>query len=91
MSPCVTYNKINTYAWFKEHTYYVDDAGGYDPADRSHAFDALLAEGKIPLGVIYRDGRPTLESLMHLPTQPLTSLDLESTKQQFEGLQAAYR
>jgi 2-oxoglutarate ferredoxin oxidoreductase subunit beta len=91
MSPCVTYNKINTYAWFKENTYYVDDEPGYDAADRSHAFDVLLHEGKIPLGVLYRDGRPTLEALMHLPERPLAALDLHASKADYASLLRAYR
>ena len=91
MSPCVTYNKINTYAWFKENTYYVDEAPGYDPGDRSHAFDVLLDEGKIPLGILYRDGRPTLEALMNLPERPLAALDLNSSKADFASLLRAYR
>ena len=27
-SPCVTYNKVNTYDWFKEHLTSIDDIGG---------------------------------------------------------------
>ncbi len=32
-SPCVTYNKINTYDWFKEHLTSVDDIENYDLQD----------------------------------------------------------
>ena len=35
--PCVTYNKINTYQWFKEHTYYLDES--HDPTNRMQAFE----------------------------------------------------
>ena len=34
--PCITFNKINTWEWFKEHTYYLEDS--HDPRDRSAAF-----------------------------------------------------
>ena len=27
-SPCVTYNKVNTYDWFKEHLTSIDDIEG---------------------------------------------------------------
>ena len=30
-SPCVTYNKINTYPWFKERVYKLEDTN-WDPA-----------------------------------------------------------
>jgi len=49
--PCVTYNKVNTYAWFKENTYYLDDT--YDPSDREAAFRKATEPGRFPLGVIY--------------------------------------
>jgi 2-oxoglutarate ferredoxin oxidoreductase subunit beta len=51
--PCVTFNKLNTYQWFKEHTYYLDDS--YDPHDRSAAFAKALEDDKFPLGVFYID------------------------------------
>jgi 2-oxoglutarate ferredoxin oxidoreductase subunit beta len=90
MSPCVTYNKINTFAWFKEHTYYVDELVEYDPGDRRHAFGVLTDEGKIPLGLLYQDGRETLERLMHLPEKPLCALDLAPTRE-LAALQEVYR
>lgn len=49
--PCVTYNKVNTYAWFKENTYYLDDT--HDPSDREAAFRKATEPGRFPLGVIY--------------------------------------
>ena len=91
MSPCVTYNKINTYAWFKENIYYVNEAPDYDPGDRSHAFDVLSREGKIPLGIIYQDSRATLESLSHLGTTPLAQLDIVSRSPAYAAMQEAYR
>ena len=41
-SPCVTYNKLNTYPWFKERVYKLEDEAGYDvttlmPPCRSHS------------------------------------------------------
>lgn len=49
--PCVTYNKLNTYQWFKEHTYYLDDS--HDPHDRNRAFAKAIETEKLPLGVFY--------------------------------------
>lgn len=50
--PCVSFNKINTYKWFKENTYYLDDS--YDPTDRTAAFGKAIEQEKLPLGVIYK-------------------------------------
>ncbi|HVN67645.1 MAG TPA: thiamine pyrophosphate-dependent enzyme [Candidatus Sulfotelmatobacter sp.] len=49
--PCVSFNKANTFAWFKEHTYYIEE--GYDPHDRQAAFKRALETEKFPLGVLY--------------------------------------
>ncbi len=58
LQPCVTYNRINTYGWFKERVYRLDSS--YDPANRSAAFARSLEFGpKIPLGIIYRNDRPS--------------------------------
>jgi 2-oxoglutarate ferredoxin oxidoreductase subunit beta len=57
--PCVTYNKINTFKWFKDNTYYLDDS--YDPHDRVEAFKKAIENEKFPLGVIYVNPKPTFE------------------------------
>lgn len=57
--PCVTFNKINTYQWFKEHTYYLED--DYDPCNRILAFEKALEDEKMPLGVIFKNGHQTFE------------------------------
>jgi 2-oxoglutarate ferredoxin oxidoreductase subunit beta len=49
--PCVSFNKVNTYAWFKEQTYYLEDS--YDFHDRDAAFRKATEKGKFPLGIFY--------------------------------------
>jgi len=49
--PCVTFNKVNTYKWFKEHTFYLEDA--HDPHDRMAAFRRAMEHEKLPLGIFY--------------------------------------
>jgi 2-oxoglutarate ferredoxin oxidoreductase subunit beta len=91
MSPCVTYNKINTYAWFKQNVYYVGEDETYDPRDRLGAFAALTGEGKIPLGLLYREDRPTFETLTHLGPTPLVRLPLDGHAAGLDAIQEAYR
>jgi len=57
--PCVTFNKINTYQWFKENTYYLGD--DYDASDRKMALEKAFETDKLPLGVIYVNNRKTFE------------------------------
>jgi len=61
--PCVIYNKINTFKWYKEHCYPVGPE--HDPTDREAAFRLALQSGEhIPTGVIYRNSRPVFEELL---------------------------
>jgi 2-oxoglutarate ferredoxin oxidoreductase subunit beta len=54
----VTFNKHNTYEWFRKRVYRLEDTP-HDPSDFHGAMDAALTWGeKIPIGLIYRDGNP---------------------------------
>jgi len=61
--PCVSFNRLNTFKWFKEHAYYLEAA--HDPADRVQAFARAIEEEKLPLGVFYRSmERTTFEETL---------------------------
>jgi 2-oxoglutarate ferredoxin oxidoreductase subunit beta len=49
--PCVSFNKLNTYDWFEEHTYYLEET--YEPRSIEEAFKRALEDEKLPLGVFY--------------------------------------
>lgn len=49
--PCVTFNKLNTFKWFKNNTYYLEE--DHDPYDRELAFKRAIETEKYPLGVFY--------------------------------------
>jgi 2-oxoglutarate ferredoxin oxidoreductase subunit beta len=51
--PCVTFNKINTYQWFKENTYYLEE--NHDYYDKNEAFKRATETGKYPLGIFYKN------------------------------------
>jgi 2-oxoglutarate ferredoxin oxidoreductase subunit beta len=61
-SPCVTYNKFNTYDWYKSGVEDIPDS--HDPSDKAAAW-ALLDDfdrrGKLPQGIIYRAPRNKIE------------------------------
>jgi 2-oxoglutarate ferredoxin oxidoreductase subunit beta len=55
-SPCVTYNKINTYPWFKQRVYKLGDDAGFDTGNVATALNRSFEWGdKIPIGVFYKD------------------------------------
>ncbi len=60
LQPCVSFNKVNTFHWFKENTYYLEDS--YNPQDRDEALRISLGRDRLPLGIIYRcEGKRTFE------------------------------
>lgn len=54
-SPCVTFNKINTYDWFKENIVNTDDIAGYDPSNRVAAMANLMETHGMLCGLIYQN------------------------------------
>ena len=61
-SPCVTYNKINTYPFFKQRVYRLEDEAGYDPSKADTAMLRAFEWGdRIPIGLFYRDEQPIYE------------------------------
>lgn len=56
--PCVTFNKINTFKWFKENTYYLDE--NYDYTVRVKAFEKSIETDKLPLGIFYVNENKTV-------------------------------
>jgi 2-oxoglutarate ferredoxin oxidoreductase subunit beta len=54
--PCVSFNKLNTYEWFKTHTYYLKD---HDPHDRNEAFRKAIETERLPLGIFYLNEKKT--------------------------------
>lgn len=68
--PCVTFNKINTYAWFKENTYELD--ANHDTGDLGAAMARALESMPLPLGIFYRQEGSTFESrIRHGERRPL--------------------
>jgi 2-oxoglutarate/2-oxoacid ferredoxin oxidoreductase subunit beta len=56
--PCVVFNKVNNFQWYKEHTYQLPE--NYDPSNRMEALKkAFEWEEGIPLGILYREEKPT--------------------------------
>ena len=54
-SPCVTYNKVNTYDWFKEHLTKLSDIEGYDASNREQAMQTVMKHEGLVTGIIYQD------------------------------------
>lgn len=60
LQPCVTFNKINTFKWYRDRVYKLGD--DYDPHDQVKAFEKSLEWGdKIPNGIFYKYKRDVYE------------------------------
>ena len=61
LQPCVSFNKVNTFKWYKEQVTPLPE--DYDPRDRERALLTSLEWGKgIPIGIMYRSDRSSFES-----------------------------
>jgi 2-oxoglutarate ferredoxin oxidoreductase subunit beta len=85
LQPCVSFNHRNTFPWYKERVYKVEDEG-HDPTDKAAAFELSQEWGdRIPIGVIYQQERPVYEdTLPQLKKTPLVKQPIEPLK--FEAL-----
>lgn len=59
--PCVTFNKINTYAYFLKNTYNLDKLEGYNKHDFKSAMEKALEIDKFPVGILYQVEQATYE------------------------------
>ena len=68
--PCIVFNKQNTYQWFKEHTYYLDEK--YDRGDKMSALKIALDTERLAMGIVYQsEGKATYETLVREGEVPL--------------------
>ena len=59
--PCVSFNKLNTYDWFREHTYYLEN---HDSSNKMKALEKSFETEKMPLGIFYIHDKPTLNEFV---------------------------
>jgi 2-oxoglutarate/2-oxoacid ferredoxin oxidoreductase subunit beta len=92
LSPCVTHNKVNTYEWFRNNIFKVEELPGYDPKDRNKAWAALHHPEKIATGLIFEEEKPAFEDLV-LPdkARPLAFNDLAPDRPSLEKIMEKFR
>jgi 2-oxoglutarate/2-oxoacid ferredoxin oxidoreductase subunit beta len=89
-SPCVTYNKDNTYQWFNPRVKILEEQG-YDPTDFQKSMTTAYQWGdEIPIGVIWRrTDLPSLEDqepVLHDGDGPLGHRKLGISEEQAQAL-----
>ncbi|PTI15825.1 2-oxoacid ferredoxin oxidoreductase [Staphylococcus warneri] len=87
-SPCVTYNKINTYDWFKENLISIDDIENYDPTNKQLAIQTVLEHESLVKGIVYQDTEtPSYESqIEEMEGEALAKKDIHISEEAFNDL-----
>ena len=79
---CVSMNKLNTFKWYKENTYELNDS--HNIHDKKTAFAKALETGKYPTGILYKvEGNPTFSETSvayKKDKSPLYSRNLDMNK-----------
>lgn len=81
LQPCISFNHKNTFQWYKERVYKLEDER-YDPSDKKAALEKALEWGdKIPIGIIYEENLPVYEDqLPALSKGPLVRHEIDPAR-----------
>lgn len=83
--PCVTFNKINTFKWFKDNTYYLEET--HNPRDRVKAFERAIEvigdNKKLPLGIFYVNEEKVVfeETKANMNISPLNTFERRKNRE----------
>ncbi len=86
-SPCVTYNKINTYDWYKEHVHNLDQVDGYDPTDYQAALNMVSETQGLCTGLIYKNDAAVAyeDQIPGYQDEAIVSQDIDCPSDVFEA------
>jgi 2-oxoglutarate ferredoxin oxidoreductase subunit beta len=79
LQPCVSFNRVNTFKWYSERVYKINDDSQDGATNRLNAFQKAQEWGdKIPIGIFYRNQRPTMEEqIPAIADQPLVTQQID--------------
>ncbi len=90
-SPCVTFNRVNTYEWFKEQIVNFDQLD-YDRADKYEAMRRVHEAQGVCTGIIYREDRPAFHEVVLGATEHGTVKEnLQLSQEQMSALLNQFR
>ncbi|MFC5402016.1 2-oxoacid:ferredoxin oxidoreductase subunit beta [Cohnella soli] len=92
-SPCVTFNKINTYDWFKENIVNLEQFPDYDPSNRVAAMTKIMETNGMLTGLIYQNKeRKSYEDLaVGFKEEALSKQDMMLSRQDFDKLLTEFK
>ncbi|MDE5412886.1 2-oxoacid:ferredoxin oxidoreductase subunit beta [Alkalihalobacterium chitinilyticum] len=91
-SPCVTFNKVNTYDWFKDNLTSLSAIEGYDSSNRMQAMQTLMENNGLVTGLIYQDKekKSYQELVAGYDENGLSKQDLKLDEEKFNQLMAEF-
>jgi len=92
-SPCVTFNKVNTYDFYKEHLIDIDADESYDRTNKFAALSKIEETEELLTGVIYHNTErlPYHEAQHAFPEVPIAKNDLNITREQWEKMAVQFK
>ncbi|MDT8859709.1 2-oxoacid:ferredoxin oxidoreductase subunit beta [Alkalihalobacillus sp. MEB130] len=87
-SPCVTFNKVNTYEWFKTNITKLADVTDYNEENRLLAMQTLMEHNGLVTGLIYHNKKqPSYQEMLpNYSNEPLAHQDLQLKEEQFNKM-----
>ncbi len=91
-SPCVTFNKVNSYEWFKERIVNLDNDAEFDNTNRSLAVQKVMEYDGLVTGIIYQDSsRESYENLIpNFKKEPIVKQGIMISEDEFTSLLKEY-
>jgi 2-oxoglutarate/2-oxoacid ferredoxin oxidoreductase subunit beta len=92
-SPCVTFNKVNTYDWFKENIVNLEQFPDYDPSNRIAAMTKIMETNGMVTGLIYqnKERKAYDELIVGFKEEGLAKQDLQLSRADFDKLLAEFK
>ena len=92
-SPCVTYNKVNTYDWYKEHIVPIETIEDYDASDRNKVNHYINENDGMLTGILYKDEekKSYAEHIDGYLDETLVERELKLEQEQFDHIMAAFK
>jgi 2-oxoglutarate ferredoxin oxidoreductase subunit beta len=87
-SPCVTYNRVNTYQWFRDRVISVNTLQEYNTGNRLQALKTIAEHDGLLTGLLYQDTQHKSYQQLSpgLGTTPLAHMNMRMEEHEFKQL-----
>ncbi|MCC5909195.1 MAG: 2-oxoacid:ferredoxin oxidoreductase subunit beta [Clostridiaceae bacterium] len=90
-SPCITFNKTNTYQWYRENLVDVSEDKDYDSSNSQMAMMKLMETDGLCTGLIYQQNEEnTNDLIVDVDTKALVNQDLTISQEDFNHLMKGF-